>query len=63
MITLWLVIGSLGTSYASTDKWDSTEVTQTHTTSHPPHDHHNTDHIKKLDESMRRKREDEEKSL
>ena len=62
ILTLWLGISSLGTSYASTTKAENTETTQAHTTSHPPHDHHEPDHIKKLDESMRRKREDEEKS-
>ena len=31
-------------------------------TAHPPHDHPNNDHLKKLDESLRRSRnEDEEK--
>jgi hypothetical protein len=38
-------------------RWDTTTHTQ-----HPPHDHHHTDHIKKLDEGMRRKRKDEENS-
>ena len=63
ILTLWLIIAGLGTTYASWDKWEAQEVTQVHTTQHPPHDHHEPDHIKKLDESMKRKREDEEKSL
>ncbi|MBC7498581.1 hypothetical protein H7170_02955 [Candidatus Gracilibacteria bacterium] len=54
-----LIISSLGTSYASEQKSEAGETGQMHTTQHPPHDHHETDHIKKLDESMRRKREDE----
>ncbi len=55
-------MSSLSVTYASQQKSETSEVGQTHTTSHPPHDHHEPNHIKKLDESMRRKREDEEKS-
>ncbi len=62
IIIIWLTITSLGSIYASSDKSENREVSQTHTAQHPPHDHHEPDHIKKLDESMRRKREDEEKS-
>ncbi len=28
-----------------------------HTTEHPPHDHHQTDHLKKLDEWLARRRQ------
>ncbi|MBX9809805.1 hypothetical protein K2X92_05435 [Candidatus Gracilibacteria bacterium] len=52
---------SLGitSTYASTEKNEGgTSVKTTHS-EHPPHDHHNTDHIKKLDEGIRRKRKDE----
>ncbi|MBC7503556.1 hypothetical protein H7169_01165 [Candidatus Gracilibacteria bacterium] len=61
ILTLSIIVSSLGATYAaSSDKRDSGENSQSHTTPHPPHDHQETNHIKKLDESMRRKREDEE---
>lgn len=55
---------SVGTVSASPDKSQERagEVSPLHTTQHPPHDHHETDHIKKLDEGMRRKRSDEKES-
>jgi hypothetical protein len=56
------VLSSISATHASEQKTDSREMTQSHTTQHPPHDHQQTDHIKKLDESIRRKREDDEKS-
>jgi hypothetical protein len=47
----------------SSDDGNSTGKASWHTTpDHPPHDHQHNDHIKKLDEGMRRKREDEGKS-
>jgi hypothetical protein len=62
ILTLWILLSSLGSVHATSDKSENREGAQTHTAQHPPHDHHESDHIKKLDESMRRKREDEEKS-
>ncbi len=49
------------THASGSDKWESSATGMAHT-QHPPHDHHEPDHIKKLDEGMRRKREDEGKS-
>lgn len=55
------LLGTITGVSASSDKSQERawEVAPTHTTQHPPHDHHETDHIKKLDEGMRRKRKDE----
>lgn len=36
--------------YASSDKNENNHTRTTETTQHPPHDHPQTDHIKKLDE-------------
>lgn len=57
-------ITSVGSASASSDKSQERagEVTPVHTTQHPPHDHHETDHIKKLDEGMNRRRKDKKES-
>lgn len=60
-VFLFLVSTLAMTHASSSDKGESSATGGSHT-QHPPHDHHEPDHIKKLDESMRRKREDEEKS-
>ena len=44
-------------TYASPDKGERADW-WSHT-QHPPHDHREPDHLKKLDEGMRRKRKDE----
>lgn len=62
IFTISLVLSCIQGTYANSDKWENQGIAETHATQHPPHDHHEPDHIKKLDESMRRKREDEEKS-
>ncbi len=60
-LTIVFSLLSIPASYASAEKSGTSEsATHGSHTQHPPHDHHHTDHIKKLDESMRRKREDEE---
>lgn len=48
--------------YASNDKSEKTQTRNNESTQHPPHDHHETDHIKKLDEGIRRRRVDEKES-
>lgn len=48
--------------YASADKNENSQTRGSETTQHPPHDHPQTDHIKKLDEGIRRKRVDEKES-
>lgn len=58
-LVVWGIFGSCTLVEASSEKWESRELNTVHT-QHPPHDHHQTDHIKKLDESMRRKQEDDE---
>ncbi len=58
---LLIFIGFLSTlsvvTYASESKSDSTSPIQH--TPHPPHDHPNNDHLKKLDEGMNRRRKNE----
>lgn len=63
-LTISFSIISIWNASASSDKWQERawEVTPVHTTQHPPHDHHEPDHIKKLDEGMRRRRTDEKES-
>ncbi|NRH21085.1 hypothetical protein HOO68_03510 [Candidatus Gracilibacteria bacterium] len=63
-LTISFSIISIGNVSASSDKGQERagEVTPVHTTQHPPHDHHEPDHIKKLDEGMRRRRTDEKES-
>ena len=56
---LVLCFVGIGMTYADADKTEKTESWPLQM-QHPPHDHHETDHIKKLDEWMRRKRKDEE---
>ena len=43
-------------AYAEEDKGGRGSSEQ-HTTQHPPHDHHQTDHLKKLDEGLARRRQ------
>jgi hypothetical protein len=62
VILISLSLYTIQVSHASEDKANQESSSHTTQTQHPPHDHHQPDHIKKLDESMRRKREDEEKS-
>lgn len=55
-----LCISPLGLSYVYADGGDKSDNVRTvHTTPHPPHDHHHDDHVKKLDESLKRSREEE----
>lgn len=54
---LILFCSSIVIIHASSEKNERAE-SPTHT-QHPPHDHQEPDHIKKLDEGMRRKRKDE----
>jgi hypothetical protein len=55
-IMLFLGVASV---HASTEKNDGSSGVKTMHSEHPPHDHHEPNHIKKLDEAMRRKRKDE----
>lgn len=55
---LVLFFFSVGMTYASSDKGERSEWSSH--MQHPPHDHQEPDHIKKLDEGMRRKRKDEQ---
>ncbi|MBP9812067.1 hypothetical protein KBC86_01685 [Candidatus Gracilibacteria bacterium] len=55
-----LLCSPIGLSYVSASSADKSEgVGTVHHTPHPPHDHHHDDHIKKLDESLKRSREEE----
>ena len=58
--TLFIVV-FLGSNltYASSEKNEWANGFKTSHSEHPPHDHHDPDHIKKLDEWIRRKRKDE----
>ncbi len=61
----FFVLFFVGTSmmYASSQKDERSETrASAHSTQHPPHDHQQTDHIKKLDEGIRRRRVDEKES-
>lgn len=54
VFSLWI-----SSIYASSEKNESWAGMKTTHSEHPPHDHHDPDHIKKLDEGIRRKRKDE----
>jgi hypothetical protein len=45
--------------YANSEKGETAQSSEMWHTQHPPHDHQEPDHFKKLDEGMRRKRKDE----
>lgn len=51
---LFFVGGNL--IYASSDKNENSQTRTNETAQHPPHDHPQTDHIKKLDEWIQRRR-------
>jgi len=54
-----LCISPLGLSYVYAEGGDKSDNVRTvHTTPHPPHDHHDDNHVKKLDESLKRSREE-----
>jgi hypothetical protein len=60
LLFIALCISPLGLSYVYADGSDKSDNVRTvHTTPHPPHDHHHDDHVKKLDESLKRSREEE----
>ncbi len=54
-----LFVSLLGLSSVYADGSDKSENVRTvHHTPHPPHDHHDDNHVKKLDESLKRSREE-----
>jgi phosphoketolase len=60
LLFLAFLCSPIGLSYVSASWTDKAEgVWSVHHTPHPPHDHHHDDHIKKLDESLKRSREEE----
>lgn len=57
MTSILLSFWWITTTFAeSANKWEWAGSVQH--TPHPPHDHHHDDHVKKLDESLKRSRED-----
>ena len=60
LLFIALFVSPIGLSYVSAESSDKSEgVGTVHHTPHPPHDHHHDDHVKKLDESLKRSREEE----
>ena len=54
-------VASISLTYAESDKNESSQTVKTEA-QHPPHDHHETDHIKKLDEGLVRRSRHKRKS-
>lgn len=60
LLFIALFVSPIGLSYVSAESSDKSEgVGTVHHTPHPPHDHHDDDHVKKLDESLKRSREED----
>ncbi|GAB0174942.1 MAG: hypothetical protein HHAS10_08210 [Candidatus Altimarinota bacterium] len=60
LLFIALFVSPIGLSYVHAESTGKSEgVGSVHHTPHPPHDHHDDDHVKKLDESLKRSREED----